>query len=677
MQLLALALYAHDGRRRDVRFLPGRLNIVTGESKTGKSALLAITEFCLGRDTYLVPAGPITDHVAWYGSLWQLTEALDGPRAFVGRPAPPTGQASTQRAMLEFGGSAMDLFDYADLIENADSDSVRRQLGRRIGIAENVIESKGGGVGQAPFEAHLGHASWLCLQDQGEIANQNLLFHRQAEYAVAQHLKDTIPYFLGAVPADAAAKKVAIRDANRAQRRAESALHAAEQEAQAVEANLRGLLAEAYVAGLTDEHGLTESAQILEALRAAVHPPRAGDSAPKMPEEVSQSGSIELQDRRRGLMRQRVELRDQLEIVMNDRDLLLDRAEAEREFVGAVELHAGRLTGLELLPTSGDVPTEPDSSCPVCGADLAEPDPGVTALVERLQSLRDELTLLDGAPGSRREILASIEAEADRLRQELAAVESAVQALDAADETLRAQREADAARNYTRGRVEALLGVMTTGTGNALERLRRNVNEANERVARLLAELDPDIDREQLLSRLNIVGRTMTELAQRLGLEHVEDGVRLDLANLTVVTDSSDGPLPLQRIGSAANWIGYHLATHLALHRYFVENNRPVPRFLMIDQPTQAFYPSDIAKNAGTVDDADRAAVLAMFTVMRDVVEVLAPRMQIIVSDHADLVEEQWFQEAVVHRWRGGTRLVPAEWIEDEEPPASGDQPQN
>jgi hypothetical protein len=71
------------------------------------------------------------------------------------------------------------------------------------------------------------------------------------------------------------------------------------------------------------------------------------------------------------------------------------------------------------------------------------------------------------------------------------------------------------------------------------------------------------------------------------------------------VTDTSDGPLPLQRIGSAANWIGYHLATHLALHQFFVENDRPVPRFLMIDQPTQAFYPSDTAKNEGIVLSLD------------------------------------------------------------------------
>lgn len=660
MQLLALALYAHDGKRRDIRFRPGRLNIVTGESKTGKSAILTITEFCLGRDEYLIPAGPITDYVAWYGSLWQLTADVEGPRAFIGRPAPPKGQTSIQRAMLEFGGSSLDLFDFDDLTANADSDSVRRQIGRRIGITENVIESRGAGMNQTPFEAHLGHAAWLCLQDQDEIASRHLLFHRQGEGPVAEHLKDTIPYFLGAVPADAAAKKAALRDANRAQRRAEAALTAAQEEASTVEATLRGLLAEAHAAGLTDEHDLTETAQILGALHAAVRDPRAG-AGPVQQAELSGVDSIERQDRRRSLVRRRTELRQELERVMDDRALLLDRVDSEREFAGAVELHAGRLTSLDLLSSDGDGDR---AGCPVCGSRLEHPDPSAEMLAERLQELREELTSLDAAPESRRRILLALEAEADRLRLELAAVESSVDALNAADQTARAQGDADAARNYTRGRIEALLSVVTTGTGDALERLRRALAAANQRVERLLAELDPDTEREQLHSRLNIIGRTMTQLAERLGLEHVEAGVRLDLANLTVVTDTSEGPLPLQRIGSAANWIGYHLATHLALHKYFIENQRPVPHFLMIDQPTQAFYPSDAAKDVGVVNDSDRVAVLAMFQVMRDAVNELAPRMQVIVSDHADLVDEDWFQGAIEHNWRGGTKLVPVEWID-------------
>lgn len=55
-----------------------------------------------------------------------------------------------------------------------------------------------------------------------------------------------------------------------------------------------------------------------------------------------------------------------------------------------------------------------------------------------------------------------------------------------------------------------------------------------------------------------------------------------------------------------------------------------------------------------------------MFQVMRDVVNELTPRMQVIVSDHADLVDEEWFQDAIEHYWRGGTKLVPVDWIDSE-----------
>jgi Protein of unknown function (DUF3732) len=76
-----------------------------------------------------------------------------------------------------------------------------------------------------------------------------------------------------------------------------------------------------------------------------------------------------------------------------------------------------------------------------------------------------------------------------------------------------------------------------------------------------------------------------------LQLEHSAEDVRLDLAKLTVVADTPTGPAPLSRIGSAKNWVGYHLSTHLALHRFLALQDRPVPRFLMLDQPTQAHYP--------------------------------------------------------------------------------------
>jgi hypothetical protein len=155
----------------------------------------------------------------------------------------------------------------------------------------------------------------------------------------------------------------------------------------------------------------------------------------------------------------------------------------------------------------------------------------------------------------------------------------------------------------------------------------------------------------------------MTRYAEELQLEHRGPNVRLDLARLTVVTDIETGPAPLFRIGSAENHIGYHLVSHLALHRYFVRQNRPVPRFLMLDQPTQAYYPSEVTQRTGiAATDADREAVRRIFQLILQVVGDIAPDFQVIVCDHANLSED-WFQESIVCNWRNGAALIPSEWL--------------
>lgn len=88
-----------------------------------------------------------------------------------------------------------------------------------------------------------------------------------------------------------------------------------------------------------------------------------------------------------------------------------------------------------------------------------------------------------------------------------------------------------------------------------------------------------------------------------------------------------------------------------------------LPRFLMIDQPTQAFYPPDVDDGSvEVIGDADRQAVAGMFKLMHAIAQELAPNLQIIVMDHANL-QEEWFQEAIVEEWRHGTKLVPEAWL--------------
>jgi hypothetical protein len=81
-------------------------------------------------------------------------------------------------------------------------------------------------------------------------------------------------------------------------------------------------------------------------------------------------------------------------------------------------------------------------------------------------------------------------------------------------------------------------------------------------------------------------------------------------------------------------------------------------------QPSQAHYPPE--KDAdGSIDalgNEDQAAVLQLFQLASDAATELAPELQIIVMDHADL-KTDWFREAVVERWRNGLKLIPQEWL--------------
>ncbi|MBF0463299.1 MAG: DUF3732 domain-containing protein [Magnetococcales bacterium] len=160
------------------------------------------------------------------------------------------------------------------------------------------------------------------------------------------------------------------------------------------------------------------------------------------------------------------------------------------------------------------------------------------------------------------------------------------------------------------------------------------------------------------------IGVRMTEWANDLDLEHSSSPLRLDRSRLTIVADTDDGPYPLDQIGSGENWVGYHLVAHLALHDWFTKKNRPTPRFLFLDQPSQVYFPpeKDVNGSIDEIKDDDRLAVIKMFQMIFKVAQELAPSWQVIITEHAD-IQEKWFQDAVVEKWRGGLKLVPDDWL--------------
>ena len=176
-----------------------------------------------------------------------------------------------------------------------------------------------------------------------------------------------------------------------------------------------------------------------------------------------------------------------------------------------------------------------------------------------------------------------------------------------------------------------------------------------------LDEIDNLLDKETLEDRkqsvLSRISRNMTKWAQTLELEHLENPYRLDMNKVTVVVDKPDRPVPLRQLGSGSNWVGVHLIVYFALQKYFIENARPVPQFIFIDQPSQVYFPSGEEE-----EDIDWKMVEKMYDFIYNQVQLLSGKLQVIVVDHANLENNENFMSSVLEDWHKGTKLIPDDW---------------
>ena len=650
MQLLALALYHRDGRPtpRVLRFRPGALNILTGESETGKSEILDIVDYCLGRRQPSLPDEPLDQTVGWYALLVTFGDT----RMVLARPR-PTG-ASTIHAMIRTGDDTLDIPRADELVPNANVATIRSQLSARLGIEDFRFQPPTGAA-RSPFDVSIAQAALLCFQNQNEIADKKALFHRQTENGIGQALKDTLPYFLGAAGPEQALRRYELGDALREQRAAQRKFDEATRRQAGADERSTSLVRLAEREGLLSDVPSTLDVPLTQSLLD-----RALAAAPTFAE------SSDTSDRRRTLTEERRALRERWQ-QLNDALALVERwQEQGQAFTGELHLQLDRLTTLGLLG-----PEQPDRTatvCPLCTSTLEHPDPSAADLTELTEHLAQELAHAETVQPVRQEHRRSLETELEAVTEGLRHNGAALKELTASDERMRNLQEQHLRIAHVQGRIAQELAAAHTLSADDLGRLRNNLTLIQERVETLQEQIDEDDVTSETERRLTDIAALMTPWAQRLDLGQaaVADEVRISLSQLNVVLRRPTGRLPLNRIGSAKNWIGYHLVAHLALHTYLRRHDRPVPAFLMLDQPTQAFFPEKI-HDAATVEDADWATVTRYFELLRDVAQLNEGALQIIVCDHANL-GESWFQDALIDNWRprDGQRnaLIPMDWLD-------------
>ena len=639
MQIRELVLYGYNGAVRHLPFALGQVNIITGRSKSGKSVVGDIIDYCLGGDSCNIADGVVRDNVAWYGLLLQF----EHERVFVARKNPDKGQQTTGVCYIDIG-EKIEAPDNCDFSSNTNVSGIEESLTRRIGISEN-LNTPPEGQSRLPLAANIRHALYYCFQGQDEIAAKNFLFHHQSDDFITQAIKDTIPYFLGAISEEALAleneRSILKRKLTLEKRKLEEnrfLMGGGSERA-------ISLIGEARQAGLIDastQIDYQNYREMYSVLQTAMN------WSPSM------IGSNSGMDRLTFLQSKLQEILDEFDEI----GISLDNA---RKFVGETAGYSGeaqhqkmRLESIGLFEQLNFNP----GKCPLCSGTLEQPLPSVEMIKASIVNLDKSIASVTREQPKLRAFISDLEREREKKQEEIKALEAEIDGLYQQKSERARLRDINARRGKVVGRIS--LWVESVENDTESEKQEQIVKRIEDRIKEIDDILDRDSVEERKQSALSRIQEDMTKWAKALQLEHSDNPYRLDLNKVTVVVDKPERPVPLKQLGSGSNWVGVHLIAYFALQRFFVNANRPVPRFLFLDQPSQVYFPSELDEK-----QIDWNEVNKMYQFIIDRTNELNGKLQVIVVDHADLKEDSFRQFICENWWPIDKNLVPSDWYEN------------
>lgn len=657
-QLIKLVIWPRDEAfpPREVSFEPGKVNVITGASRTGKSAIIPIIDYCLGSSDCHIPIDTIRTYAAWYGII----------------VATATGQMLLARR-TPTGRNVSDDFYYLEgqqLSVPVKIDSPNEKLSGiklRLNMLANtpsfkLNEEDQGYTGRLSFRDLMA----LVFQSQDIVANQNILFYKTHAHEHRERLRNWFPYILGAETLDILKARNRLKALESELRRLQREYDMASQVSSAWQENLMGHLHMADEYGLLDEQipdeaGIQKLVSLVRNALATV-PDVSNADADSIARANTEVARLEREEEELGFRIGGLKKR------MSDLKRL---KEGFRDYGGTV---VKRIDRLHLSKWLLDISSEA-SSCPVCGsAEHPKANEEVAQICEALSQEEARVRSITDVP-------TTLAREEVRLQEELSALIEDRKALqERYDFVIARDREAQKEVHRRRdmhmfiGYLKASLEMFDRlADGNEMQ---RRIDALEEEKASLMDMISQESVQKRIAAATTKISQNALEHLRTLDVEEKYRTVapRFDIKELSICVLSDDGAWHfLAEVGSASNWVSFHLALMCALQEYFLTQPRTVtPSFLVFDQPSQVYFPRVSPANGDTGDDPsyerdeDVQAVRMMFQTVAKSVENSGGKWQAIILEHADSsIYGQVLGVHEVEEWRGNVKLIPEAWYRE------------
>lgn len=639
-----------------VAFGPG-VNVITGKSSTGKSAMIEIFDYCFGNSDYTVPEGIITDRAQLYFIVLTinstdlvLARKPGENRVFIKEE--PNDDTISDINMFHIG-----YFESNNFITLSD---FLLELGRCFGIdildTDENLERKEIRGKKAPRPSPRNFTSFM-LQHQNLVANKHSLFYRFDEKEKREQTIDQFKIFNGFVDQAYFLKMQKLN-------KLEKELKVLKVEQEKTKKH-RETIAVKLNEFLREYHAVTGKRLIQENTQALLRHPN------KYLKEI-QSHKIEPDYESDENIKQRERLekeKNQLTAEIRELQVKQSNISSSIEYAKQYKSKAENIAIIEQV----DIHL---SKCPFCNTQNKNISNEANRLEEAITWLNSELTktpyLLDSFLSDKNKIDNKIAGLKDRLFS----VSKEVGKVDIIVEKLKKNKTLEEQGLKIKYRIESFLEDILDENTNDIE---KNISGKKDELKSLIIELKENYDvASKIKEAENFINEGMNQIGNYFDFESSYKPINLKFSlnsfDLWHVKNNK-GKIFLRSMGSGANWLYCHLTLFMSLHRYFcyLGDKCMIPPILFFDQPSQVYFPSTIdikevfdpqelkkqEGKQGQVDE-DIKAVTVLYNQLvnycNDTEKETGIRPQIIVTDHADnlkLENNINFEDLVAgRRWR-------------------------
>ncbi len=186
--ILNLYIWLNNGKRRTISFEPNKVNIITGGSLTGKTAILDIIDYCFFASKHTISEAAINERSSWYG----LKFFIEGKTYTIARRAPVEGAVSADYFFSSIGDSP----DEEPTVTNTDA-ALKKMLGTDFGIDQDAKVSFGGNTIKAGSRVSLRYFFLFNTVSQDIITHSKEFFDKQSDNRYREALPRTFDLAVG------------------------------------------------------------------------------------------------------------------------------------------------------------------------------------------------------------------------------------------------------------------------------------------------------------------------------------------------------------------------------------------------------------------------------------------------------------------------------------------------